>query len=355
MLSFTPLVLAALVAASPQFVQNTNLGNAGADADDSWSVGEIAETATLVVDRISEAQKFLADLNDDSFDFKQWYQEQLDDFQADQDNVAYDNAQDQADDLTDFTQQLDEISTEFAASQGEDYANFVQDIIGEGIDHLHDQAQELLNRMQETANDINDLEEQEYDLYIQLAKISCVTASGNIIQIKPEETNEVPAEGSEVGNTEDAEDEWPSVLPTLAQLTADNGATPPVSTYDSITPTTASTTPATGNSCYLKTIDEELREYTRKFVTTPSSTGKNKWRKKIQSITKKYRTYVLQWQKLFHTFTDVQQKEQHDEQEYDQYEGLLSGSQDLEEIGMQGSDKLVLDDSKITGGTGGGI
>jgi len=335
MRSFSLILLAAAVAAVPQWGP-PGLANAGADADDSWPINEIAETATLVVDRISEARKFLADLDDDTFDFGQWYDEQLADFTADQDNVGYEDPDDQANDLEDFTQQLNAISTEFASSQGEDYANFVRDIIGEGIDHLHDQGQELLNRMQETANDINDLEEQEYDLYVQLSKISCVDTNQNVVQIDEAEAGETE---DELAANEEPEEtnQWPPTLPGIKDF--------PVAG----TPFQDPTGLAAKRGCKLKSVFEELREYNKKMAKAPTSTGQNKWRKKIQKALKNYRDYVRKWQKLMHTFTDLQQKEEHEKDEYDQYETLLHGSQELQEFGMEGSDSLVLPDSRITG------
>jgi len=310
---------------------HSNFADAGADADDSWAVGEIGETASFIVDRIAEDRKFLADLNDDSFDFQQWYQEQLDDFTADQDNVAYDNDTDRSDDLDDFTEQLNELSTEFASSQGEDYANFVRDIIGEGIDHLHDQSQELLARLQETANDLNDIEEQEYDLYIQMSKITCVDPGYHVIPI------DLTANSVDDGNGN-----------TWAPKLTDNPGTgdyPLIPALDSQLP---------NSSCVLDQLREELNEAYKKYnkpsdpnAPPRTSASQTKQRKKIKALQKKWRDNVRKWQKAQHTFNDLQQKEDHEKDEYDEYEVLLSAAQDLQELGMQGSDALVLPDSRI--------
>lgn len=312
---------------APQSGPFPGTADAGSDADDSWVVGEIGETASFIVDRIAEDRKFLADLNDDNFDFQQWYDEQMDDFKADQDNVAYDNPDDRLSDLNDFTEQLNEISTEFASSQGEDYANFVRDIIGEGIDHLHEQAEELLERLQETANDINDLEEQEYDLYIQMSKISCVDSGYNVIVIDTAATN--------VASTTT----WPGKLSQNPP-----GNYPPVVPPTNILPK---------SSCALDQLTEELTEAYKKYNAVGASNGtKTKYRKKINAYQKKWRDYVRKWQKAQHTFVDVQQKEDHEETEYGEYELLLSVAQGLQEAGMQGSDSLVLPDSRVPLPTG---
>jgi len=318
MRSFAFLVLAAAVAANPLS------GNAGADADDSWWIGEVAETGSFLQDRLSEAQKFLADQNDDTFDFQEWYEGQMDDFQADQENVDYEDDEDRQDDLDDFTQQLNGIATEFASAQGEDYADFVRDIVGEGIDHLHDQGQELLNRMQETAQDINDLEEQEYDIYVQLAKISCIGTEGNVVEVGEggNEWTEDPVYKADPATNKFGTDAVPLTVHQPSGIKAHS-------------------------TCQLMAIKEELDEYYRKYNKAPNNTGRNKWRKKITAAAKKWRTYVSKWEKLVHTFTDVQQKEEHEEQEYEQYEDLLHKSQDLQEMGMQGSDALVLNDNLL--------
>jgi len=335
---------------------HSNFADAGADADDSWAVGEIGETASFIVDRIAEDRKFLADLNDDSFDFQQWYQEQLDDFTADQDNVAYDNDTDRSDDLDDFTEQLNELSTEFASSQGEDYANFVRDIIGEGIDHLHDQSQELLGRLQETANDLNDLEEQEYDLYIQMSKISCVhTTNYNVVPILPSTTdldlnpsNYDPSAASTPVSAFSGT-AWPGKLldnPNDPSNSANAGKY--IFLFGPFTDDgTNGGFILKKSSCSLDQLREELNEAYKKYNASTTSGTQTKQRKKIKSLQKKYRDYVRKWQKLQHTFIDVQQKEDHEKDEYDEYEFLLSAAQDLQELGMQGSDALVLPDSRI--------
>ncbi|HEX5142512.1 MAG TPA: hypothetical protein VFW21_01445 [Mycobacterium sp.] len=68
------------------------------------SVAGGAEPGDAVHD--GEARKFLADKDDDQFDFQQWYEQQLDDFQADQDNVAYDDDEDRPGAQLGFTDPL---------------------------------------------------------------------------------------------------------------------------------------------------------------------------------------------------------------------------------------------------------
>jgi len=304
-------LLAAAVAANP-----FTFADPGADADDSWADREIAETVVFAEDRLAEAEKFLADQNDQSFDFQQWYEAELEEFQADQDNVHYKGAQDREDDLEDFTIKLGEIANQFAASQGDDFADFVRDIVGESINHLNQQSQELLKHLQETAQEINNLEEEEYDLYNQLAAISCVSGTG------------VHA-GDDLGKG--------TIISPTAIVLPDTSTSASLGSY-----------PSHLRECKLSTLFEELQEYHVRYFKATTNKTKKKYRTKIQAAMKKWRADVRKWTKLRHEFDDVQAREEHEEAEYTKYTGLLAEANALTTTGL-GAGDWELDDSLVTG------
>jgi len=145
----------------------------GADQDDTYTAREKTSIQTYVEDRLSEAASFLADQSDSSFDFQEWYNSELEQFKYDLEDVDYNNMEDKQRDLDDFKDQLDQIATEFSYNQGEDYAAFVADTVSQAWDRATNDAADIVRRLRETGHDLNNLEQQEQDLYWKLLSIGC--------------------------------------------------------------------------------------------------------------------------------------------------------------------------------------
>jgi len=140
-------VLAAAVAASPNPVRRRR-----ADADDSFAIGEVARDRHLRQGPPLAGLQFLADQDYDTFDFQEWYNEQLTSSRPTRTMSTTRTKMARTSRTTPMLQAaLERHLQRLCASQGDDFADFVRDVVGEGIDHLNNQSQELLQHLQDTA------------------------------------------------------------------------------------------------------------------------------------------------------------------------------------------------------------
>jgi hypothetical protein len=350
-------LLATVVSSVPQnqganvdvnnFLAQTNLfaPNAGGDTDVNNNFNAQVSVTDLLSTSISEAEKFLSDQQDSSFNFNQWYQNELANFEADQDNVPYTSAQAKANDLQDFELSLNNIATKFGLTQGNDLAAFTRDVTGSNINELSQQSQKIIAYMRSTAQEINAIEKAEYNIYSQMKAIGCSTIAaavppstipqptGTLIDVTPYSTGGfmqttggwVPVTASGLSFGDQVGMPWPGT------------GNPPVTITPPITPVGPLNN---GNSCVLMNLWEELVEYAEYYDQGIGAATNVKYNSKINQYNYYWRQYVTKWLTLQHKFQNIQQEEQEETNEYNAYASLLASANTLANDEMMDADSV---------------